>query len=73
MDDDLERMSREQLIEEVKKLCDGIREHRDSSLHELCWHHPALWGSALGENRSGTRCAELAGVHQGLRPIPAIA
>ena len=44
VDDDLNNMSREQLIEEVKKLRAGIRKHRDSSLHELCWHHPALWG-----------------------------
>ena len=44
MDTDLEQMSREQLIEEVKKLRQGIRQHRDSSGHELCWHHPALWG-----------------------------
>lgn len=44
MDADLEPMSREQLIEEVKKLRQGIREHRDSTTHELCWHHPALWG-----------------------------
>jgi hypothetical protein len=44
MDSDLEQMSREQLIDEVKKLRNAIREHRDSSLHNLCWHHPALWG-----------------------------
>jgi hypothetical protein len=44
MDTDLERISREQLIEEAKKLRQGIRQHRDSSGHELCWHHPALWG-----------------------------
>lgn len=44
MDDDLEKMSREQLIDEVKKLRTGIRKHRDSTGHELCWHHPALWG-----------------------------
>ena len=44
MDDDLETMSREQLIAEVTKLRAGIREHRDSTLQELCWHHPALWG-----------------------------
>ena len=43
MDSDLEAMSRERLIEEAMKLRRGIREHRDSSLHELCWHHPALW------------------------------
>jgi hypothetical protein len=43
MDTDLEQMSREQLIEEVKKLRQGVRQHRDSSGHELCWHHPELW------------------------------
>ena len=44
IDDDLGTMTREQLVEEVKKLRQGIRRHRDSTLHELCWHHPALWG-----------------------------
>ena len=43
MDDDLERMSHEQLIEEIRRLRTGIRRHRDSSGHELCWHHPELW------------------------------
>jgi hypothetical protein len=44
IDDDLESLSREQLIAEVRKLRDGIRNHRDSTEQELCWHHPALWG-----------------------------
>jgi len=44
MDADLHAMSREQLIFEVMKLRHGIRAHRDSSEHELCWHHPELWG-----------------------------
>ena len=44
MDEDLERMSREQLVAEVQKLRNGVRQHRDSSMHELCWHHPELWG-----------------------------
>ena len=44
MDEDLGSMSRDQLIEEVQKLRRGIRIHRDSTGHELCWHHPALWG-----------------------------
>jgi hypothetical protein len=43
MDQDLDAMSREQLSEEVRKLRRGIRAHRDSSGHDLCWHHPALW------------------------------
>jgi hypothetical protein len=44
MDEDLDRMPREELLEEVKNLRRGIRRHRDSTLHELCWHHPDLWG-----------------------------
>ena len=44
MDDDLDTMSRERLIAEVRTLRAGIREHRDASMHELCWHQPELWG-----------------------------
>jgi hypothetical protein len=43
MDDDLERMSHAELIEEVLRLRGAIRKHRDSTGHELCWHHPELW------------------------------
>jgi len=43
MDEALQEMSKEQLIEEVKKLRAGIRKHRDSTGQELCWHHPDLW------------------------------
>lgn len=35
MDEDLTGMSREQLMEEVRKLRRGIRTHRDSTEHEL--------------------------------------
>ena len=44
MDEDLEYLDRPTLIAEVKRLRGGIREHRDSAGHELCWHHPQLWG-----------------------------
>ena len=44
MDEDLQNLTRDQLIDEVKKLRAGIRRHRDSSGHDLCWHHPELWG-----------------------------
>src|SRR6266849_7816503 len=44
MDKDLEPMTRERLISEVRRLRAGIRSHRDSTGHALCWHHPALWG-----------------------------
>jgi hypothetical protein len=43
MDDDLESLSREELLAEAKRLRAGIRAHRDSSGHDLCWHHPELW------------------------------
>jgi hypothetical protein len=48
MDEDVEQMSREQLVAEVKRLRQGIREHRDSTGHELCWHHPDPVGAAAG-------------------------
>jgi hypothetical protein len=42
-DEDLEQLTSDELIAEVKKLRAGIRRHRDSTGHELCWHHPQLW------------------------------
>ena len=44
IDDDLDSMSHAELIQEVRRLREGIRRHRDTSGHELCWHHPDLWG-----------------------------
>jgi hypothetical protein len=43
MDEDLEAMTREQLLAEARRLRAAIRMHRDSTGHELCWHHPELW------------------------------
>jgi hypothetical protein len=37
-------MTREQLLEETKRLRRAIRAHRDLSRHELCWFQPELWG-----------------------------
>ena len=44
MDEDLQALSREQLIEEARRLRAGIRAHRDATAHDLCWHNPELWG-----------------------------
>jgi len=44
MDEDLQTLDRDALVAEVKRLRAGIRRHRDSSGHDLCWHHPQLWG-----------------------------
>lgn len=43
LDANLDGMSREQLLAEVKALRKGVRTHRDSAGDDLCWHHPALW------------------------------
>jgi hypothetical protein len=44
VDEDLADMTRAQLEAEVRKLRGAIRTHRDASGHDLCWHHPDLWG-----------------------------
>lgn len=44
LDTDLDGMDRRALLSEVKRLRAGFRAHRDSSGHDLCWHHPQLWG-----------------------------
>ncbi|HEY1824448.1 MAG TPA: hypothetical protein VGG21_00620 [Acidimicrobiales bacterium] len=43
IDDDLENLSPAELVAEVRALRGAIRQHRDSSGHDLCWFHPALW------------------------------
>lgn len=44
MDEDLTKLTAEQLLAECRRLREGVREHRDSTGHGLCWHHPKLWG-----------------------------
>jgi len=73
MDEDLNQMSREQLVAEVKRLRGGIRGHRDSSGQDLCWHHPALWGLLPEKIRPAAAGAVMAGIHGGLRAISAVA
>ena len=48
-DHNLEALNREQLLAEVKRLRAGIRAHRDSTGHDLCWHHPDLWVAARAD------------------------
>ena len=43
MDYDLEMMTPAQLAAEVRKLRAAIRQHRDATGHDLCWHQPDLW------------------------------
>lgn len=42
-DDQLGFLSHVELVHEVLRLREGVRAHRDSSGHDLCWHHPQLW------------------------------
>lgn len=44
MDEDLSGLGPDELRAEIIRLRQGIRRHRDSTRHELCWHHPELWG-----------------------------
>jgi hypothetical protein len=37
MDEDLPNLTKDDLIAEVTRLREGIRHHRDSSGHDLCW------------------------------------
>jgi hypothetical protein len=43
-DEELGSLSHGDLVREVLRLRAGIRRHRDTSGHDLCWHHPELWG-----------------------------
>jgi len=43
MDDALDSLTAAELRLEVARLRSGIRQHRDSTGHDLCWHHPELW------------------------------
>ncbi len=53
-DYDLQGMSKDELIAEVKRLRAGIRTHRDARGHNLCWYVPELWGLSPGEVRAVT-------------------
>jgi len=43
MDGDLARLAPDELLAEARRLRAAIRAHRDTSGHDLCWHHPAMW------------------------------
>ncbi|KGD99962.1 MULTISPECIES: hypothetical protein [Rhizobium/Agrobacterium group] len=42
-DADLEKMDHAALLATARAMRQAIRKHRDSSMHELCWHHPDMW------------------------------
>jgi hypothetical protein len=55
MDQDLDQLTRDELIAEIKALRQAIREHRDASLHDLCWYQPELWGLLPEESHAQIR------------------
>ena len=73
MDEDLDQMSREQLVAEVKRLRAGIRGYRDSSGQDLCWHHPALWSLLPEKSDPLPQVPSWPEFHGGLRAISPIA
>jgi hypothetical protein len=51
METDLNELNREELLSELVKIRNAVSAHRDSTMHYLCWHHPAL-GDLLSEKSS---------------------
>lgn len=43
MDEDLDGLTREELLAVARQLRQAIRAHRDMTGHGLCWHHPDMW------------------------------
>jgi hypothetical protein len=43
MDEDLDALDRTELLETARAMRAAIRAHRDSTGHDLCWHHPQVW------------------------------
>jgi len=43
LDKDLDQMSKSELLATAREMRAQIRIHRDTSMHDLCWHHPDLW------------------------------
>ena len=52
-DPDLSRLTKEQLIDEIMKLRQAIRQHKSCTGHDLCWYQPELW-SLLPECSGGS-------------------
>jgi hypothetical protein len=72
VDDDLTEMTRDELLDEVKKLRQAIREHRDCRGHDLCWHHPALWRLLPEKTDPLPVVPGMARVHAGLYQVSSV-
>jgi hypothetical protein len=43
LDADLDALDRDALVAAARAMRGAIRAHRDSTGHDLCWHHPQMW------------------------------
>ena len=43
LDGDLDTLSHGELLVAARAMRGAIREHRDTTGQDLCWHHPKLW------------------------------
>jgi hypothetical protein len=43
LDADLDHMDHATLLAAAHAMRTAIRAHRDTSMHDLCWHHPEMW------------------------------
>jgi hypothetical protein len=55
MDEDLDGLTRDELLGVARQLRQAIRAHRDQTGHGLCWHHPDMW--ALLSDKVGPEIA----------------
>lgn len=58
MDEDLDRMNETELRENARAMRAAIRAHRDSTGHDLCWHHPQLWNLLPDEPQTSASVPE---------------
>ena len=42
-DHDLDTLPHVALLSAAKAMRHAIRAHRDTTEHDLCWHHPGMW------------------------------
>ena len=72
-DADLDGMSHAALLAHAREMRAAIRAHRDASGHDLCWHHPELWGLLAGSAEGRAGGAGLAAVPPRVHTVPGVA
>jgi hypothetical protein len=73
MDDDLDDLTASELRAKVERLRAAIRQHRDSTGHDLCWHHPDMWGLLPESVEPDVAVPEVAQLPSRVCPLPRVA